>query len=76
MDVESKAALTVARRWWPQPTSAVSEGAAIYLQSRVTARLFDLSFGRAGSAADAIHLFGGTYTIAFPNCDSTALRQG
>jgi hypothetical protein len=66
MDVESAAALMAARRWWPQPTTAVSEGAAIYLQSRVIARLFELSFGRAGSAADAVHLFGGTYTIAFP----------
>ena len=66
MDVESQAALTVARRWWPQPTTTVGEGAAIFLQSRVMARLFDLSFGRAGLAADAIHLFGGTYTIAFP----------
>ena len=66
MDVESAAAVTVARRWWPQPMTAVSEGATIYLQSRVIARLFDLSFGRAGHSADAIHLFGGTYTIAFP----------
>ena len=66
MDVESMAAITVARRWWPQPMTAVGEGAVIYLQSRVIARLFDLSFGRAGHSSDAIHLFGGTYTIAFP----------
>jgi hypothetical protein len=76
MDVESTAALAAARRWWPQPTTTLSEGAAIYLQSRVIARLFDLSFGRAGSAADAIHLFGGTYTIAFPQLRFDAPHAG
>lgn len=76
MDVESIAALTIARRWWPQPTTAMSEGAAIYLQSRVIARLFDLSFGRAGHSADAIHLFGGTYTIAFPQLRFDGPRAG
>ena len=76
MDVESVAALAVARQWWPQPTTAVSEGAAIYLQSRIIARLFDLSFGRAGHSADAIRLFGGTYTIAFPQLRFDGPRAG
>jgi hypothetical protein len=66
MDIESAAALAVARRWWPQPTTTMSEGASIYLQSRVIGRLFDLSFERAGYSAEAVHLFGGTYTVVFP----------
>jgi hypothetical protein len=75
MDVESTAALAVARRWWPQSTT-VSEGAAMYLKSRVVSRLFDLSFGRAGSAADALRLFGGTYMHALPQLRLDGPRAG
>ena len=75
MDIESTAAIAAARRWWPQSTT-LSEGAAIYLKSRVVGRLFDLSFGRAGAAADAIDLFGGTYTIAFPQLRFDAPQAG
>jgi hypothetical protein len=66
MDVESAVAFDVARRWWPAESSPLVEGAAAYLESRAVARMFDLSFGRAGAGADSARLFGGAVTLSFP----------
>lgn len=65
MDLEARAGFTLARQWWPQQPSTLVDGVSRYLQSRVVARSFDLSFGRAGAGVDALALFGGTYTVPF-----------
>lgn len=65
MDVESRVAFGLARAWWPgwarDPAARpIVDGLAWYLQSRVTAELFTVAFGRPGHSADALHYFGGT----------------
>jgi hypothetical protein len=76
MDVESRTALAVARRWWPQQATAMNDGASAYLAGKATERLFDLAFGRAGRGAATMRLFGGTYTIAFPQLVFDGPRAG
>jgi hypothetical protein len=65
MDLEAATAFALARQWWPQQPSTLADGVSRYLQGRVVARSFDLSFGRAGAGVDKLALFGGTYTVPF-----------
>ncbi len=71
MDVESSVAFGLARAWWPGWTRDVSarpvvDGLAWYLQSRVTAELFNAGFRRPGHSADSVRYFGGTIPWVFP----------
>lgn len=68
MDVESRVAYEVARRWFgkadPQSGPMVN-GVAWYLQSRVVERLFDFAFLTEGCCMDAAAFFGGTVPWGF-----------
>ena len=71
MDIESRVTFGLARAWWPgwarDPAARpIVDGLAWYLQSRVTAELFDVAFRRPGHSADALHYFGGTIPWAVP----------
>jgi hypothetical protein len=71
MDVESAAALGLARSWWPAQLAAgearpIIEGIAWYLQSRVVEDLFDLTFQQPGHSAEGLRLFGGILPWSLP----------
>jgi len=66
MDVEERAATDAARQWWPSQSSVLADAASRYLGRRVSSRLFDLAFGRAGAGVDGLSLFGGTYSHQLP----------
>jgi hypothetical protein len=66
MDVEAAAAFAVARQWWPAQSSTLLDGAARYFESRIVARMFDASYGKAGAGVDTVRLFGDAATITFP----------
>ena len=66
MDVERQAAMATARQWWPHQPLMLADAASRYLADRITTRLFDLSFGRAGAGVDSLALFGGTFTFSLP----------
>lgn len=68
MEAASAIALNQARGYWShQPPTPLMEGVARYLEARAVGRLFELQFARVGAGVDTLRLFGGTYTMAFPN---------
>ena len=68
MDVERQVAHAIALLYWPHAAddAPIARGLATYLQSRITERLFNLTYARPGDHADEVGLFGGYVPWAFP----------
>ena len=81
METEAQVAFGVARRWWPAQmrdadATAMADGAAWYLQSRVVEILYERRFEAPAHSADSIRLFGGFVPWGFRGLPLTAQVAG